>query len=64
MSDTAEEIALKAQTGIVSRYRKTDILRKEQQKTSIMPAGLEQAMSVDELVDLVEYLTTLKKAEP
>lgn len=62
VSETADEIALKAQTGIVSRYRKTDVVRKDQQKTSIMPAGLEQTMTESELIDLVEYLTTLKKA--
>jgi hypothetical protein len=27
-----------------------------------MPAGLQQNMSAQELVDLVEYLATLKKA--
>lgn len=61
-SETADEISIKAQTGIVTRYPKSEVIRKEQQKLSIMPAGLEQAMTVEELVDLVEYLTTLKKS--
>jgi len=61
VSDTADEIAVKAQTGIVTRYKKSDIARKVQQKLSIMPAGLQQAMSTQDLVDLVEYLSSLKK---
>lgn len=62
VSETPDEVAVKAQSGIVTRFRKADVIRREQQKTSIMPAGLEQTMTVEDLVDLVEYLTTLKKA--
>jgi putative heme-binding domain-containing protein len=62
VSETADELALKAVGGIVSRYKKADIARRTKQKLSIMPAGLEQTMSKDELVDLVEYLCSLKKA--
>jgi putative heme-binding domain-containing protein len=61
-SETADELALKAVGGIVTRYKKSDITRKEQMKLSIMPAGLQQTMSTQDLVDLVEYLTTLKKS--
>ena len=46
--------------GIVTRYKKSDIAARAQQKLSIMPAGLEQTMSAGDLVDLVEYLSTLK----
>jgi putative heme-binding domain-containing protein len=59
-SETADELALKTVGGIVSRYKKSDIASKTQQKTSIMPSNLQQMMTVQELVDLVEYLTTLK----
>lgn len=62
MSETADEVALKTVGGIVTRYKKSDILRRTKQKLSIMPAGLEQTMSRDDLVDLVEYLSSLKKA--
>ena len=62
VSDTTEEIALKTQGGIVTRYRKSDVAKREQQKLSIMPAGLQQTMSTQDLVDLVEYLSSLKKA--
>jgi putative heme-binding domain-containing protein len=60
-SETADELAIKSQSGIVSRYRKSDIARRVQQKTSIMPAGLADTMSQQDLVDLVEYLSSRKK---
>lgn len=62
VSETADELALKAVGGIVTRYKKADVARRTQQKLSIMPAGLEQTMSSEELVDLVEYLASLKTA--
>ncbi len=62
VSDTAEEIAVKSQGGIVTRYKKFDVVKREQQKLSIMPSGLQQTMSTQDLVDLVEYLSSLKKA--
>jgi putative heme-binding domain-containing protein len=62
VSETADELAVKAPTGIVTRYKKDAIARREQQRSSAMPTGLAQAMSVQELVDLVEYLASLKKA--
>jgi len=60
-SETADELAIKAVGGIVTRYKKSDIVRRQKQKLSIMPAGLQQTMTVQELVDLVEYLAGLKK---
>jgi putative heme-binding domain-containing protein len=62
VSETADELALKAIGGVVTRYKKADIVRRTKQKLSIMPSGLEQTMSRQELVDLVEYLSSLKKA--
>ena len=62
VSETADELAIKAAGGIVTRYRKGDIASRAQQKLSLMPAGLQQAMSRQDLVDLVEYLSSLKKS--
>jgi len=62
ISDTADEIAVKTQGGIVARYKKSYVAKREQQKLSIMPAGLQQTMSTQDLVDVVEYLSSLKKA--
>lgn len=62
VSETADEIAVKAQTGIVTRCKKSDVAKREQLKTSIMPAGLQLTMPTQDLADLVEYLASLKKA--
>lgn len=59
-SETAEELAIKQQTGAVVRVRKPEITSRDRQKLSAMPAGLGQLLTRQELVDLVEYLTTLK----
>jgi putative heme-binding domain-containing protein len=60
-SETPEEIAIKDINGIVTRYKKSDVVRMNQSKTSIMPAGLQQSMTTQELVDLIDYLASLKK---
>lgn len=61
VSETEDVIALKTQTGTVTEYRKNEIANRRKMKTSIMPAGLQMAMTTQELVDLVAYLSTLKK---
>jgi putative heme-binding domain-containing protein len=60
-SETAEEVAVKAVGGIITRLRKSDIASRQQSKLSIMPAGLQASMTPQELMDLVEYLASLKK---
>jgi putative heme-binding domain-containing protein len=60
-NETPEELALKGTTGIVTRYKKSDIASRTQQKLSLMPTNLQQTMTAQELVDLVEYLGSLKK---
>jgi putative heme-binding domain-containing protein len=61
VSDTEQDVALKAIGGIVTRYRKADIASQVTQKTSSMPTGLQAGMTQQELVDLIEYLASLKK---
>ena len=61
VSDAADEVAVKAVGGVVTRFKKSDIARRTQDKLSIMPAGLQAAMTTQELVDLIEYLAALKK---
>jgi len=63
VSETADEVSLKDTAGIVARYAKKEITSRRQMKLSIMPAGLQQTMSAQELVSLVEYLISLKKNE-
>ena len=46
----------------MSQYKKSEIAQRQKSKISLMPAGLQQAMSLQDLVDLVKYLTSLKRA--
>jgi len=62
VSETADELAIKDTRTIITRIKKSEIAKRQQMKTSIMPAGLQQTMSTQDLVDLVEYLFSLKKA--
>lgn len=59
-SETPGAIALKDTQGIVTQYDKNEIAGRTQMQLSLMPTGLQQAMSVQELVDLIEFLATLK----
>jgi putative heme-binding domain-containing protein len=61
-SETEDEVVMKAVGGVSTHYKKADIAKRTKQKLSIMPAGLQQNMSAQELVDVVEYLATLKKS--
>jgi putative heme-binding domain-containing protein len=60
-SETPEEIAIKDANSIITRYKKSELASAQQSKTSIMPSGLQQTMTTQEFVDLVEYLASLKK---
>lgn len=60
-SETADELVLKAVGGIVTKLKKADIASRQQSKLSIMPTGLQQGMTTQEFVDLVEYLALLRK---
>ena len=60
-SETEQEIALKMPGGIVTRYPKSNLAKREKLKTSTMPQGLALTLKPKELVDLVEYLAGLGK---
>jgi putative heme-binding domain-containing protein len=62
VSETADELTIKDTKAILTRIRKSDITKRQQLKVSLMPSGLQQTMSTQDLVDLVEYLSSLKKA--
>jgi putative heme-binding domain-containing protein len=61
VSDTDDELIIKDAKAIPIHIKKSDILSRRQLKVSLMPAGLQQTMSTQDLVDLVEYLSSLKK---
>ena len=60
-SETEDEVVIKTATGAAARHKKTDIAKREKQKLSIMPAGLQQNMTTQDFADLLEYLASLKK---
>ena len=60
-SETADELQLRIAGGIVTPIKKSNIVSRRAQKESIMPEDLQKGMTVGELVDLVDYLMSLKK---
>jgi putative heme-binding domain-containing protein len=62
-SETVDEIQLRIAGGIVTPIKKSNIISRREQKESIMPEDLQKGMTVQELVDLVEFCMTLKKAK-
>lgn len=63
VSESAEEIAIKQVGGVVSRRAKSDLVYRKKQTISLMPEDLHHAMELRELVDLVEFLFSLKKTK-
>ncbi|MGZ4961653.1 MAG: c-type cytochrome [Limisphaerales bacterium] len=61
VSETADDIAIKDSKGIVTHYKKSEVLNKRKLKTSMMPTGLQQGMTAQEFADLVAFLSGLKK---
>lgn len=59
-SETEDVISLKTPGGPAVNYDKSEIISKTQMNNSMMPK-LDQIMTEQELVDLVEYLYSLKK---
>ena len=61
VSDTDQAVTIKTVEAIDKTIAKEDIDIFKKQSVSLMPQGLQKLLTVDQLVDLVEYLTTLKK---
>lgn len=59
--ETPQELSLKTQAGVVQRVRVADIAKREKRAVSLMPTGLQEAMSEEDLVNLIEFLTSLRK---
>ena len=60
-SETNDELVLVLPGGATNKFDKKQIVKREKLKTSMMPSGLNQALSQQDLIDLVEYLASLKK---
>ena len=63
ISEDGEKLSLKGNDAIVRTFAIKDIEDRTKQKISLMPADLAKLISQEEMADVVEYLTTLKKAK-
>lgn len=62
VSQTDDEITLKDAEAIVRKIPRDEIDEMKKQPISLMPNDLQKSLTAENLVDVVEYLTTLKKA--
>lgn len=62
MSETNDEIILKLPGGVSASYEKSKMVSKTMMEASMMPSNLHQVMTEKDLIDLVEYLSSLKKS--
>ncbi|GAB3798640.1 hypothetical protein GCM10028819_20180 [Spirosoma humi] len=60
-SKTETDLQMKFPGGVIQNYKMSDVVSMKQLDTSMMPSGIQEAMSTQELVDLVDYLSSLKK---
>ena len=60
IDETGGSVTLRMEGGIVSEFPKDQILDRRLSTVSAMPDDLQEQMSVDDLVDLVEYLSQLR----
>jgi putative membrane-bound dehydrogenase-like protein len=60
-SETDDEVLMKLVGGIQRRVPKSTIADRKRMDVSLMPHGLERTMSEADLVNLVEYLSTLRR---
>jgi len=58
--ETAEVLILRDSSGREHRIPRASIKSRTNSATSIMPEGLQSALSLEEFADLIRYLTTLK----
>lgn len=63
VSSTDTETQIKDINGIIKTIKQSQIEDKIKQSVSLMPADLQKVMTVKEMTDVVEYLTTLKEAK-
>ncbi len=63
VSKTADKIRVKTEDAIIREYELSDVDEVIKSRQSIMPADLQKILSTQELIDVVSYLSTLKKAK-
>jgi putative heme-binding domain-containing protein len=60
-AETADKITLRDIAGQVSNIRTADIVSRKEMETSMMPAGLANALSYEEFASLITFLSQQKK---
>ena len=60
LSKTDAEVTIKNDKAIVRTIPTSEIARMRKLELSLMPADLQKQMTIQDLLDVVEYLTTLK----
>lgn len=60
IDESGGSVTLRMEGGIVSEFPKDTIVGRRKSSVSAMPDDLQEQMSVDDLVDLVEYLSRLR----
>ena len=63
VSKTDQEIVIKTQDAIVRKFALQEVDELHTVNASLMPADLQKEMSTQDLLDVVEYLMTLKTPE-
>jgi putative heme-binding domain-containing protein len=61
VSQTDDVVELKTAEAVIHNLKRDDIEALKKLPTSLMPADLQKQLKADDLVDIVEYLATLKK---
>jgi putative heme-binding domain-containing protein len=61
-SETNDEIVMKLVGGVERRVPKASVTERRRMDVSLMPPGLERTMTEADLVHLVEYLASLRRA--
>ena len=61
VSETPTELVLRGSDAIARTLKKSEVEELKKQPTSLMPADLQNAMTAEELIDVVEYVQTLRK---
>src|SRR5207253_7020212 len=61
VNQTDDAIELKTAEAIVHKLKRDDIEALKKQPISLMPADLQKQLKTQDLVDIVEYMTTLRK---
>jgi putative membrane-bound dehydrogenase-like protein len=60
-TQSPDSVSLKNAEGLVREIKRSDIDELKKQSVSLMPADLQKTMTAEELIDVIEYLQTLKK---